>query len=322
MTPARAVLIVNAASGRGAGVFERVSSELDRLGVRLAAAHAVHEPGRLAEVVQAELDAGADLVLLGGGDGTISSAVGRIARAGATLVVLPTGTANDFARTLQLPNDPVSACRLVVDGRLADVDLGVAEGSARTRCFVNVSSVGLAVEVTRHLSPTLKRRLRALAYPWAALQAYRRHQPFRARLHFPGGDHPDVELGDLLQVGVANGRYFGGGAVAAPQAGIDDQRLDVHAIPRGTAAQRFTVARHFLSGRFTGADHVLHVRTSAVRVECEPAMEVNIDGEVGPRTPATFSVRPDALRVLVPGGATGIRLHGGSGGTQPDPPAR
>jgi YegS/Rv2252/BmrU family lipid kinase len=289
----RAVLIVNAGSRTGRDVIEQAQQRLQAL--PLARVHALEDPADLPKVLDDSV-AEADLIVLAGGDGTLSSAADRLSETGVVLGVLPTGTANDFARTLDLPTVLDEACGVILNGRIEDVDLGTI-GDDR---FLNVASAGLSVGVTRALSPQLKRYIGPLAYPVAAVQAYFRHRPFSAQLEFPGGDHEEVELGDLLQVAVANGRFYGGGAVAAPGAGIDDHLLDVYAIPRGTAWQRLKVARHFVSGAFTQQDHVLHLTTRAVRLTTTPDLPINVDGEVGLRTPQTFGILPGALRVMVP----------------------
>jgi diacylglycerol kinase (ATP) len=296
MTSRSAVLVVNSASRTGDTDFEVARQRLTELGLPLAAAHVVEDPSTLPGIVDDALAAGVELLVVGGGDGTISLIAPKLAGTDVVLGLLPTGTANDLARTLQLPTDLATACETVVNGKLVDVDLGTVGDDY----FLNVASVGLAVAVTKALSPTLKRRVGALAYPIAAVQAYHRHQPFRARLEFPDGDHPPVELDDLLQVAVANGRYYGGGAVVAPDAGIDDHLLDVYAIPRGTARQRLQVARHFVSGAFTERDHVLHVTTRAVRLTTEPELPVTIDGELSATTPVDFGLLRNGLKVMVP----------------------
>jgi diacylglycerol kinase (ATP) len=291
-----AVLVVNSGSRSGRRDFEVARRRLTELGLPLAGAHALDDPGELPGVVDDAIAAGARLLVVGGGDGTVSLLASRLARADVVLGLLPTGTANDLARTLRVPTDLAAACDVVVNGRVARVDLGRIGDDA----FVNVASVGLAAGVTRALSPRLKRTLGAAAYPVAAVRAYRRHRPFRARLEFPDGDHEPVDLDDLLQVAVANGRFYGGGNVVAPDAGIDDQLLDVYAIPRGTAWQRWQVARHFVSGAFVENDHVLHLTTRSVRLITEPALPINVDGELSASTPELFGLLGKGLEVMVP----------------------
>jgi diacylglycerol kinase (ATP) len=296
MTSPSAVLVVNSASRTGQADFEAAQQRLTELGLSLAGAFAVDDPADLPGIVTGAIEDGARLVVLGGGDGTVSLVAPVLAGTDVVLALLPTGTANDLARTLQLPTDLASACATVLDGKVVDVDLGIVGDDY----FVNVASVGLSVGVTEALSPGLKRRVGSLAYPIAALRAYRRHRPFRATLEFPDGDHETVELDDLLQVAVANGRFYGGGNVVAPDAGIDDQLLDVYAIPRGTARQRLQVARHFVSGAFTERDHVLHLTTRAVRLTTQPGLPVNVDGELSASTPVLFGLLRNGLKVMVP----------------------
>jgi diacylglycerol kinase (ATP) len=308
MSQPRAVLIVNAGSRSGLDDFETARDRLAALGLRLEGAYAPRDPGDLPGLVADTIAEGTKLLILGGGDGTVSMVARKLAGTDVTLGLLPLGTANDLAHTLEIPKDLDAACDAIVNGKLVDVDLGVVHSEGQDDNYLNVASIGLAVEVTRALNPTLKKRLGPLAYPVAAVKAYGKHKPFAARLEFPEGDHAPVELDDLLQVAIANGRFYGGGAVAAPDAGIDDHTLDVYAIPRGTARQRLRVARHFLSGAFTAEDHVLHVTTRSVRITTDTEQPVNIDGELSARTPASFGLLRNALKVMVPLASTAATL--------------
>jgi diacylglycerol kinase (ATP) len=304
MTLPDAVLIVNSTSRTGRADFDLARQRLTELGLPLAGAHAVEDPATIPGIVQDAIKDGVRLIVLGGGDGTVSLVAPHLAGTDVILGLLPTGTANDLARTLQVPADLTAACATVVNGKVVDIDLGVVDEDH----FLNVASVGLAVGVTEALSPGLKRRAGRVAYPLAALQAYRKHVPFRARLEFPDGDHEPVDLDDLLQVAVANGRFYGGGSVVSPTAGIDDQLLDVYAIPRGTLRQRLQVARHFVSGAFTERDHVLHLTTRAVRLITDPELPINVDGELSARTPVLFGLLRNGLKVLVPHSSDAAQL--------------
>jgi diacylglycerol kinase (ATP) len=184
-----------------------------------------------------------------------------------------------------------------------DVDLGLAGDNF----YVNVASVGLGVEVTRSLSPQLKRHIGPLAYPAAAIKAFFKHEPFTARLSFPDGDHEPVGYGRLLQVAVGNGRFYGGGMVVAPGSGIDDRTLDIYAIKLGRRRDLVGVARYLKSGDFVRNESVDHFRTRRVLLETEPELSVNVDGELVARTPEEFSVAENALHVIVPEISTAAR---------------
>ena len=301
----RAALIVNTRSRSGEQTFFEALDRLEELGVTLGATYAIRDPVRLPETVREVLHEGSEyrLLILGGGDGSVSSVVDFLAHHDVILGLLPLGTANDFARTLGIPADVEKACEAIAGGKIVDVDLGLAGDNY----YVNVASVGLSVGVTQALSPQLKRRIGALAYPTAAIRAFLGHEPFSARLTFPDGDHDPVEYERLVQVAVGNGRFYGGGMVVAPQSGIDDRSLDIYAIEMGRHRDLLGVARYLKSGDFIRNDSVGHFRTERVRLETEPELPVNVDGEVVTRTPQSFSVAHNALKVLVPLESTAAR---------------
>ena len=294
----RAALIVNTRSRTGERTFFQALDRLQDLGVTLGPTYAVRDPVRLPETVRDVLDDGSEyrLLILGGGDGSVSSVVDFLAHHHVVLGLLPLGTANDFARTLGIPSDIEGACQTIAAGKMVDVDLGLAGDNY----YVNVASVGLGVEATRALSPWMKKSVGPLAYPAAAIKAFLSHEPFSARLTFPDGDHEPVEHERLLQVAVGNGRFYGGGMVVAPASGIDDRSLDVYAIELGRHRDLIGVARYLKSGDFIRNESVTQYRTERVRLETDPELAVNIDGEVVTRTPQNFSVAHNALKVLVP----------------------
>src|SRR5215207_2190744 len=298
LTSQRAAVVVNTRSRSGERTFFDALDRLQDLGVPLGATYAIRDPARLPETVREVLDDGSGyrLLILGGGDGTVSSVVDFLAHHEVVLGLLPLGTANDFARTLEIPFDIEGACQTIAHGKVVDVDLGLAGDNY----YVNVASVGLSVEATRALSPWLKKSTGPLAYPVAAISAFLKHEPFSARLTFPDGDHEPVEYDRLLQVAVGNGRFYGGGMIVAPESGIDDKLLDIYAIDLGRHRNLIGVARYLKSGDFIRMEGVHYFRTSRVQIETDPELAVNIDGEVVARTPQDFSVVQNALHVLVP----------------------
>jgi diacylglycerol kinase (ATP) len=299
-----AALIVNARSRAGEKAFDKASRLLDSMGVEVGVSYALNDPARLAETVKEAVGEGHDPIILGGGDGSVSSTVDFLAHHEVTLGLLPLGTANDFARTLQIPDDLSSACETIARGKVVDIDLGLAGDNF----YVNVASVGLAVEATRSLSPRLKKSIGPLAYPVAAISAFFKHEPFTARLSFPDGDHETINYGRLLQVAVGNGRFYGGGMVVAPDSGIDDRSLDIYAIKLGRRRDLVGVARYLRSGDFVRNESVDHFRTTRVLLETEPELPVNVDGELVAKTPEEFSVAANALHVIVPETSTAARM--------------
>lgn len=302
--PAHAALVVNTRSRTGERVFERAREQLVQLGVPIEGAYPMDDAGRIPETVQHLLDDGCDLLVLGAGDGTVSTVVDFLAEREVMLGLLPLGTANDFARTLQIPTGLTEACETIAAGKMVDIDLGLVGDNY----FVNVASIGLSVAVTRALSARLKRRAGRLAYPLASLKAFFSHQTFSARLSFPNGDHPTTEVDQVLQVAIGNGRFYGGGNVVAPDASIDDHTLDVYVIQGGRHRDLIRIARSFRRGDFVHHDNVTHLTTRHLVVDTEPLLPLNIDGEIVTHSRQDFTVARNALHVLVPADSTAASL--------------
>jgi YegS/Rv2252/BmrU family lipid kinase len=303
----RAAVLVNGGSRRGARAFDPALRALRATGIELGHSTLVHDAEEIERAVTAAVEARCSLLVAGGGDGTVSTVAGLLADLPAdrrpVLGVLPLGTANDFARTLDLPSDLAAAVAVLSSGKVVDIDLGRANGLP----FLNVASLGLSVAATRVLRPALKRRLGPLAYPLATLLAYRRHRPFRATLSFPGGDHASLELGDLLQVAIGNGRHYGGGNTVAPDAGIDDSTLDLYAIRAGRLRDHLSVARLLRDGTLVEHDHVQHLVTRSLELSTDQPQPVNLDGEIAATSPVRFSVQRNAVEVVVPAHVTHLR---------------
>lgn len=301
-----AAVVINAGARLGAAAPELAVDTLQRAGLPVSSVHHVLSGAELPGILDRVVADGHDLVVVGGGDGTVSCAAGRLAGTGIVLGVLPLGTANDLARTLEIPGDLAGACAALAGGKVVDIDLGRANGQP----FLNVASVGLSVGVTETLSPRLKRYLGPAAYAVAAVHAYARHRPFRARLEFPEGDHGTLELEDMLQVAVGNGRHYGGGNTVSPTAGIDDHLLDIYAIPGAPLREHMRIARLLKDGSFVERHGVHHLTTRRVRLVTEPPMPVNLDGEIATATPADFTIERNAVHVVVPESSTSARFDG------------
>jgi diacylglycerol kinase family enzyme len=159
----RAVLIVNTRSRQAAQAYAEAKRRLTEAGVILDATYPVRNAERLPEIVREEIAKGSKFIIIGGGDGTISSVVDHFAYTGIVFGLLPLGTANSFARTLGVPLDLPGAIDILVGGKVADVDLGKINGDY----FANGSSIGMPAIVGRATPHSLKRWLGRGPTPWS-----------------------------------------------------------------------------------------------------------------------------------------------------------
>jgi YegS/Rv2252/BmrU family lipid kinase len=287
----RAVLVVNTRSRRGRELFADARRQLAERGIALHGAYAVRNPARLPEIVRAALEQGPRLVIVGGGDGTVSSVVGYFAYRDAVLGILPLGTANSFARAVGIPLDLDAAIDVAVAGKVADVDLG----QINDEYFANAAAIGLPASIARHMPALLKRWLGRAGYLIVAAVRLLRHRSFRCTIRANGAS----STFDALEVRVANGEYQGGVRVAG-EASVESCDLVVQYI-KGNS--RYSVARFWWRaglGLNNGSEDVQVLRADHFALDCAPRQYVSIDGEPVTRTPVRARVARQALLLMVP----------------------
>ena len=300
----RAVLIVNTRSRRGRRLFATARRRLAG-GVSLAAVFPVPDPAELGSVFRTALELRPDLVVVGGGDGTLKEAVGHLVHRDVALGVLPLGTTNNFARSLGLPPRLTGAAGVIRRGKVADVDAGLVRRDAGAvpdaealagEVFANMVSLGMSVAVAERAPAGLKRIVGRTAYALTALHRMPVHQPFRATVRTA------YDTLDFVthQLNIANGAHHSGRPIAR-DAGPDDRRLAIYRLG-DESRHRLAGAtlRHMFAGHRRSLDEAAFITTREVRVETDPPMPVDVDGEIRGRTPVTVTLLPNALRVMVP----------------------
>lgn len=241
----------------------------------------------------------ADLVILGGGDGTLNSAASGLFDTQLPLGVLPLGTANDFARTLGIPTDLSAAARLILEGAPRPIDLGDVNGHP----FLNVASIGFSADLARQLTQAAKRRFGAMGYAVVAARLLLQSRLFTAFIEHDG----QVETVRTLQVSVGNGRYYGGGMTVAESARPDDGALDFYSLEVRHWWRLLALLPSLRRGTQGQWGDVRAFRTTQVVVRTSRPRPVNTDGELVTFTPASFSIRPGAIRVYAPPARASLR---------------
>jgi len=261
-------------------------------------------------------EAGREFIIACGGDGTINEVANGIIESGkdVELGVMPSGTGGDFRRSLGMPQSPRDAARALRDGGTKRMDAGRVtfqghSGETITRYFLNVSSFGLAASIIERVKSNK-------ALDWLPLGGVRGRANFAlstltevvgldaitVKVRIDGGEEKLVHTVNFC---IANARYFGGGMMIAPNAKMDDGKLDIVNIGDIRTAKVLLNAYTLYNGSHLDLAEVKS--TLARRIEIAPVdpdadIHIETDGELPGRLPAVYEIVPAALRVRVPRG--------------------
>jgi YegS/Rv2252/BmrU family lipid kinase len=289
--PREAVLVVNAHSRKGEDLFREARRLLEAAGIHLTAAHAVRDPRRLKQRVDQAVSDGAPMVIVGGGDGSLSCTVDFVVHHDCVFALLPLGTANSFARTLGIPLDLEGAVRTIAEGKRRRIDLGVINGDY----FANCAAMGLSPMIGDSVPHRLKRWLGRFGYLVWAVWCLIRFRAFKLSVD----DGNEKKTVWATEVRIANGRFHGG-VELVEGAEVDSGEIVVHAVV-GRSVGRLvwnwfaTMAR--LPARQTTVEEFSGTR---LRLDTKPRLPISIDGEVLAKTPAVVEIAQRAIEVVVP----------------------
>lgn len=286
-----AILIVNALSRQGREQFEAACAKLRDAGVELIDAIAVDKPGTLPDLVAKAVKQKPPMLIVGGGDGSLSCAVDELVGTDTVFALLPLGTANSFARTLGIPLDLDGAIDVIANGKPRRIDLGMIDDDY----YCNCAAIGLSTKIGGHIPPVLKKTLGRLGYLiWAAYQSMK-FKSFRLIVTHDG----QREEMDALEVRIANGQYHGG-VELVEDADLHSGEIVVQVVIGKSPAQLgWSWFASWLRLR-ARKDTTVEYHGREIRIETIPSLKVSIDGEVLAKTPFTARVAPDAVCVMAP----------------------
>ena len=295
----KARVVLNASAGLRTGLVQaeadRVRELFAALGVQ-AAVRQVRGPELLPAAREAA-SSDADVVVMGGGDGTMSAGAGALADTGKPMGLLPLGTLNHFARDLGVPAELEDAVRTVAEGRPRDVDVGEANGHV----FVNNSSIGLYPLMVSLRDAWMEKKgmHKWTAMARAALGTLRRFPVLRIALRMPEGG---LQVTTPM-VFIGNNRYETRLFSLGRRASLDGGELWVYLANDAKRLGFLRLVARGLLGRLEEARDFLGLAVEEMRVEDRRRiLHVAFDGEVCHMTPPLrYRVRPRALRVIVPG---------------------
>ena len=291
MTTPKALLILHGKQALNEDVRAAVQARREQ-GWELAV-RVTWEGGDAKRLVHEALDAGFTHLIAGGGDGTLRDVAEAMAHAktDASLVLMPLGTANDFARAAGVPLEPALALALLEVPPTA-IDLGQAGGQV----FLNMATGGFGSQVTANTSEDLKKVLGGAAYLFTGLTRFSELKAAYGELEGPGFHWK----GDLLALGIGNGRQAGGGHVLCPGAVVDDGLLDISILP----APQEVVGTLLTLMSDGGLDNMfVRARLPWVEIKVADGLYINLDGEPLKGDDLRFVALPKALRVHLPVGS-------------------
>lgn len=287
-------VILNPHAG-SVGDVQHVEAAIQRLdGAKLLT---TERPGDGLKMAREAVAQGCEFVVAAGGDGTINEVVNGLADHfdRAVLGVLPVGTGNDFARSINVPTEIDAAVDLLLQRRTLPLDV-VRVTSDEVRHFINVSAGGFSGLVDEKLTEDLKRSWGPLAYLRSAAEALPDLTDYHTLITFDDDEQHEVKTYNIV---IANARYVAGGIPIAPTARLDDGLVDVLIVPVASMPQLALLVPQVLLGQHLSSELISFRRARKVRVEARPGMWFNADGELVGNQPATFEVLPKALHVVV-----------------------
>ncbi len=289
----RYFLVVNLIAGQGKckGQFPKIKAKLDSWSIDYDL-HYTNEPLEATNVARMGIDAGFSHIVAVGGDGTINEVVNGIVGHDVVLGVVPAGSGNDFARMLGIPTDSLASLEVLRDGTERTVDLGYV---VEDRYFVNGIGIGIDAKVARDVLG-MERLTGTSAYLYAVIREIFRFRSFDVTVKGSSWERKY----DCLSLGIANGKYCGGGFKLAPQASLSDGRIDVSVIEDFTTLRRLIRLPQARKGCHLGLREVDYHKEESIIVNSEKSLVAHIDGEPYELRSLPFEVRsePNALTVI------------------------
>jgi diacylglycerol kinase (ATP) len=259
----------------------------------------------------------ADAILVFGGDGTVHRHLPELVKLQLPVLVVPSGSGNDFARALKLRrirNSLAAWCKFSCGGKnVRGIDLGLitpliagcnageAPAPHQNHLFCCVAGIGLDAEIALRAN-SLPRWLRAHGgYALSLLPALLKFAPVATMISMANGEaFVPAPMKRIIVTAFANAPTYGGGMKIAPQAHLDDGLLDVCVVQNMNKVKLFCLFPTIYFGRHLSIPQVEYSQTERLRVETDHPNDVYADGEYVCRTPIEVAVVRKALRVIVP----------------------
>lgn len=286
-----ALLIINPHSRNGqVEALEEAVQLLEASGLEVSVCESESETHLVSLIEEYEREDG--IVIIGGGDGTISSALEALHIYQRTLAIFPMGTANDLARSLGVPANLLEAAQMIVDGRRERISLAKVNNE---HFFINVAHIGLGVDVTRELSSESKKFFGVFAYLGAFLRAIKQNKSFK--VHIKTDDWQCSTK--VIHLAIGNGRFYGGGNIVDERSTLLEGQLNLFFIKPQRWWQLLLIGPTLRKGALHTTDRIVRKSSEKFIIQTSKPKELEADGEFKTKTPAEFEVIPKAIEAIV-----------------------
>jgi len=230
-------------------------------------------------------------ILIAGGDGTVDSVVNAMKHKNINIPIgiLPVGTANDFGKFINMPNEIQKACKQILDSKPVAVDVG----KINDKYFINVASTGLFTDVSQKTDVNLKNTIGKLAYYLKGLEELPNFRKLKIKLSSKECSY-DGEMYLLL---VFNGKTAGNFNLAT-EAEITDGKLDVIIFKAIQIIELLPLFIKLLKGEHLDSDKVVYFKTDDLHIESSEDIVTDIDGERGPDFPLRIRCIKGGIKLL------------------------
>ncbi len=287
-------LIVNGKSRRGRKLFKHSTKLLSSSGINLAKAICVRNPKEINKTVRNCIASGINMIIIGGGDGTISGMVDFGVKKDILFAVLPLGTSNSFARSIGIPLELEGAVEVIKAGKTKQIDLGLIGKDY----FANTASLGLSVGVNRSVDNSFKRNFGRIIYLPLAIWKLINFQPFDVTITTSIGE----KKYKCIEILIANGKYQGGVAIAL-NANVDSGKLLVKIFLCNNWRDKLNLFGYWCLSLFSHNIKNRRIKQFCfdnAKIETKVPMFVDIDGEAATKTPINVSVAEKVLSIIIP----------------------
>ncbi|WP_041366836.1 diacylglycerol/lipid kinase family protein [Natranaerobius thermophilus] len=296
-------VIINPTAGKGKAkqVWNQILPFLKtkKINLRYRLTSSPKEAGKLASELIQE---GCSKIAIIGGDGTLHEAINgqNIINDRVAFGIIPAGTGNDLVRTLNIPNDPLQACQVILDGYYQKIDLGLINGETY---FVNTAGVGFDVEIAKLMNSNKRLFFNGKgSYFISILRTLITYSNLNLILET---DDKSTEISNCFLLSIGNAKYIGGGIKLIPSAKPNDGYFHLLI---AKDIKRTTVVRKFASiykGNHVDNYQVMEIKTKTIKIEPgtkNTGLSINYhsDGEIYGSIPAHIQLIPQKLPIITP----------------------